>query len=682
MNNNNPLLDFSTLPRFSDVQPEHVGPAISELLTRAQQALETVATNIGPASWATVVEPMEEPLEQLGRAWNVAGHLQAVVDTPELRAAYNESLPKVSDFYTRLGADLRLFARYQALAAAVDFAGLPPARRRIVNNALRDFRLGGAELTGAPRERYAQVSARLAELSQKFSENVLDVTNAWAHFVDDEQALKGMPADAVEAARQAAEKDGQPGYKLTLQMPSYLPVMQYADDRVLRETLYKGYVTRASELGEAKLDNSALMLEMLALRAEQAALLGFKDFAEYSMVPKMADTPAEVVGFVRTMAGRAKPFAVKDMQELRAFAKAALGLDDVQAWDVPYVSEKLRQARYSYSDTEVKQYFTEPRVMAGLFELIQTLFNVRLAPAQAPLWHADARFYTITRDGRELAHLYVDNYARTGKRGGAWMDVARPRRLKAGQLQTPVAYVTCNFGAPVAGKPALLSHDEVTTLFHEFGHALHHVLTQVDEPSVDMRAVEWDAIELPSQFMENFCWEWDVVSKMSRHVDNGEPLPRELFDKMLAAKNFQSGMFAVRQMEFALFDMLLHTTFDAGKAASHGPGINQVLQAVRDEVSVVPVPAYNRLAHSFSHIFGGGYAAGYYSYKWAEVMSADAYSLFEEKGALNPQAGALFLKEILEVGGTRPAKESFRAFRGRDPQVDALLRHSGMTESA
>jgi oligopeptidase A len=396
----------------------------------------------------------------------------------------------------------------------------------------------------------------------------------------------------------------------------------------------------------------------------------------------MADTPAEVISFIRTMAGRAKPFAIKDMQELRDFAKAALGMDDVQAWDVPYISEKLRLARYSYSDTEVKQYFTEPRVMAGLFELIQTLFNVQLAPAQAALWHADARFYTITREGRELAHLYVDNYARTGKRGGAWMDVARPRRLKAGQLQTPVAYVTCNFGAPAGDKPALLSHDQVTTLFHEFGHALHHVLTQVDEPSVDMRAVEWDAIELPSQFMENFCWEWDVVCKMSCHVDTGQSLPRELFDKMLAAKNFQSGMFAVRQMEFALFDMLLHTEFDAGKAAAGGPGIDQVLQAVRDEVSVVPVPGYNRLAHSFSHIFGGGYAAGYYSYKWAEVMSADAYSLFEEIGALNPQAGALFLKEILEVGGTRPARDSFRAFRGRDPQVDALLRHSGMTESA
>lgn len=679
----NPLLDFSSLPRFDRVRPEHVVPAMDQLISRVKTALESVVNDSAEASWDTVVSPLEIPLEQLGRAWSCVGHLQAVVDSPELRAAFNASLPKVVDFYSHLGSDLRLFARYKALILEPSFSFLSEARQRVVKNALRDFRLGGAELTGSSHKRFLDISARLAELTQKFSENVLDVTNAWTHYASDLQTLKGLPDENLAAAKQAAEKEGKQGYKLTLQAPSYFPAMQYLESRALREILYRAYVTRASELGEARFDNSPLMVEILQLRAEQAALLGFKNYAELSVATKMVNTPTEAIEFVRSMATRAKPFATEDMEQLREFAKTALGIEDLCAWDVPYASEKLRQARYSYSDNEVKQYFTETRVLAGLFELIQTLFNVSIETASAPLWHADARFYTLKRSGHELAHLYLDSYARSHKRSGAWMDVSRPRRLTATGVQTPVAYVTCNFASPVNAMPALLTHQDVITLFHEFGHALHHVLTQVDEPGVDMRAVEWDAIELPSQFMENFCWEWDVIEKISSHIQTGATLPRDLFEKMLTAKNFQSGMFTERQMEFALFDLLLHTdTVNIVTKTRPIGAIEQLLRSIRQEVSVVPVPDYNRFQHAFEHIFGGGYAAGYYSYQWAEVLSADAYSLFEEQGPLNPKIGEQFLQEILEVGAARPIKESFRAFRGRDPQIEALLRHNGMLKMA
>ena len=679
----NPLLDFSSFPRFNEVLAEHVMPAMDELIARASAALDSVLNSVQEPGWESVVGPLELPLEQLGRAWGCVSHLQAVVDTPELRAAFNASLPKVVDFYSHLGSNLRLFERYKTLSEQASFKDLSAARQRVIQNALRDFRLGGAELSGPSHKRFVELSARLAELTQKFSENILDVTNQWAYYEEDPQKLKGLPEENLIAAKQAAEKEGKPGYKLTLQAPSYVPAMQYLENRLLRETLYRAYVTRASELGEAAFDNAPLMVDILRLRAEQAGLLSFRNFAEVSVATKMVDTPEQAISFVRSMAARAKPFATKDMEQLREFAKSVLAIEDLSAWDIPYASEKLRQARYSYSDNEVKQYFTEDGVLTGLFELIQTLFNVSIQRACAPVWHADVRFYTMTRSGRELAHFYVDLYARNSKRSGAWMDVSRPRRPTLTGVQTPVAYVTCNFAAPVNGKPALLTHQDVITLFHEFGHALHHLLTQVDEPGVDMRAVEWDAIELPSQFMENFCWEWDVIKKISRHIDTNATLPRELFEKMLAAKNFQSGMFTARQMEFALFDLLLHTyTHDVLTQANPAHAIQDLVDKVRQEVSVVPTPAYNRFQNTFGHIFGGGYAAGYYSYQWAEVLSADAYSLFEEQGVLNPSAGARFLKEILEVGAARPIKESFRVFRGRDPQIEALLRHSGMLEPA
>ena len=679
----NPLLDFSSLPRFNEVLPEHVVPAMDELIARASAALDSVLNSTQEPSWDSVVAPLELPLEQLGRAWGCVGHLQAVVDTQELRAAFNASLPKVVDFYSHLGSDLRLFARYKILSEQPSFKTLSAARQRVIHNALRDFRLGGAELSGPSHTRFVELSARLAELTQKFSENILDVTNHWAYYEQDPQKLKGLPEENLTAAKQAAEKEGKQGYKLTLQAPSYLPAMQYLENRLLRETLYRAYVTRASEVGEAAFDNSPLMVEILRLRAEQAALLGFKNYAEVSVATKMVDTPEQAISFVRSMAARAKPFATKDMGQLRQFAKTALAIEDLSAWDIPYVSEKLRQTRYSYSDNEVKQYFTEERVLAGLFELIQTLFEVSIQAACAPVWQGDVRFYTLRRSGRELAHFYIDLYARNSKRSGAWMDVSRCRRPSLTGVQTPVAYVTCNFAAPVNGKSALLTHQDVITLFHEFGHALHHLLTQVDEPGVDMRAVEWDAIELPSQFMENFCWEWDVIKNISSHIETNATLPKELFDKMLAAKNFQSGMFTARQMEFALFDLLLHThTHDLLIQTNPVQAIQHLLDEVRKEVSVVSVPAYNRFQNTFEHNFGGGYAAGYYSYQWAEVLSADAYGLFEEQGILSPSAGARFLKEILEVGAARPIKESFKAFRGRDPEPEALLRHKGMLELA
>jgi oligopeptidase A len=671
----NPLTQFDQLPDFAQIQPAHITSAIDSLLAQAYAAVEAVVSCPEHASWDNVAGALTAPLDHLTRAWGTVGHLQAVADTPALRAAYNENLPRMTAFWTRLSQDQRLFARYKQLAASAEFAQLPAVRQRIVNNALRDFRLGGAELQGAARERYAHIAARLAELSQKFSENVLDVTNAWSKFITDERLVSGLPPDALQAAARAASVDGATGFKFTLHAPSYLPVLQYCENRALREEMYRAYVTRASEFGPKPYDNSALIQEVLLLRREQAQLLDYENYATLSLATKMAGDPREVMRFLAEMAQRAKPYAVKDMQELRDFAHAALDLPDLQAWDMLYASEKLRQAHYSYSANDVKQYFTEPNVMQGLFALIERLFDVQIVLSTAPVWHETVRFYSIKRAGSVLAHLYVDNYARSGKRNGAWMEVCRTRRAFADRAQTPAAYVTCNFAQPLNGKPALLTHSDVITLFHEFGHALHHILTKVDDPAADMRAVEWDAIELPSQFMENFCWEWEVVEALSAHTDTGERLPQPLFEKMKRARNFQSGMYTVRQLEFALVDMRAHLDYDPAS----GQDFQQLVDGVRREVAVVIPPSYNRFQHSFSHIFAGGYAAGYYSYKWAEVMSADAFDLFEQTGVLNPDTGKRFLQEVLEVGASRSATESFAAFRGRAPDMAALLRHTGMT---
>ena len=673
----NPLLDFSGHIPFDRITPADVAPAVDVLLQRADAALETVTQPDYPARWDAIAQVLDVATEELGRAWGAVSHLNSVADTPELRAAYNEALPKVTEFWTRLGADERLYAKYKA----IDPATLNPEQRQAHSNAIRNFVLSGAELQGAAKERFAAIQERQAELQQKFSENALDATDAYAYYATAEE-LDGVPADVQNAARAAAQAEGKDGYKLTLKMPCYLPVMQFATSSALREKLYHAYVTRASDQASgdaARFDNTAVMAEILALRKEEAQLLGYGNFGQVSLVPKMAQSPEQVIHFLRDLAHRARPFAEKDVADLRAFAAEHLGLANPQSWDWPYISEKLKEARYAFSEQEVKQYFTAPKVLAGLFKIVETLFEVAIRRDVAPVWNSAVEFYRIERGGELVGQFYLDQPARQGKRGGAWMDDARARWLRpdTGLLQTPVAHLVCNFADGVDGRPPLLTHDDVITLFHEFGHGLHHMLTQVNERDVSgISGVEWDAVELPSQFMENFCWEWEVLRHMTAHVDTGEPLPRPLYDKMITAKNFQAGMATLRQIEFALFDMLLHTEHDPQG------DVLALLDRVRDEVAVLKPPAFSRSAHTFSHIFAGGYAAGYYSYKWAEVLSADAYAAFEETagagGEPSAETGRRYRQAILEAGGSRPAMDSFKAFRGREPTLDALLRHQGM----
>ena len=673
----NPLLDFSDLPLFEQIRPEHVAPAVDHLLEQANAALEQVVQPDHPPQWDAMARTLDVATERLGRAWGAVSHLKAVMDAPELRAAYNAALPRVTEFFTRLGSDERLYAKYKA----IDASTLNAEQRQALKNALRAFVLGGAELRGEAKTRFAQIQERLSELSQTFSENALDATDSFAEYVGEDE-LAGVPADVKAAARAAAQAEGRDGFKLSLQLPSYLPVMQFADSGALRQRLYHAYVTRASDqaAGDARrFDNSAVMRDILALRREEAQLLGYADHAEVSLVTKMADSPAQVLDFLHQLATKARPYAERDVADLRAFATKELGLPDPQAWDWPYIGEKLKEARYAFSEQEVKPYLPLPKVLGGLFKIVETLFEVSIRADHAPVWHPSALFFHIERGGQLLGQFYLDPLARAGKRGGAWMDDARARWLRpdTGRLQTPVAYLVCNFASGVDGKPPLLTHDDATTLFHEFGHGLHHMLTQVNEHDVSgISGVEWDAVELPSQFMENFCWEWSVLRHMTAHVDTGEPLPRALFDKMLAARNYQAGLQTLRQVEFALFDMRLHT--EQGPASDP----QALLDAVRAEVAVLPSPAFNRSAHTFSHIFAGGYSAGYYSYKWAEVLSADAYAAFEESagpdGAPEVETGRRYRQAILEAGGSRPAMESFKAFRGREPSIDALLRHQGM----
>ncbi|CAH2906839.1 MAG: Oligopeptidase A (EC [uncultured Paraburkholderia sp.] len=694
-NHDNPLLDFSDLPRFGEIRPEHVTPALDVLLADAAAAVERAAEPITPASWADVVEPVERATEPLSRAWSIVGHLNAVADTPELRAVYGENLPRVTEFWSSVGQNLALYEKYKALTASDDFASLTGERKKILRNALRDFRLSGAELPEDQKPRFAELQERQAALSKAFSDHVLDATNAYAYFVeaDNETELAGLPEDVIEAAKEAAEREGKSGYKFTLHFPSYFPVMQYSENRPMREAMYRAYVTRASELGpqygngKPEWDNTAVLAEQLKLRAEEAHMLGYRNFAEVSLAPKMAESPEQVMAFLEDLATRARPHAEQDWKELREFAAGELGLADLQPWDMTFAAERLRQKRYSFSENEVKQYFPEDAVFKGLFKVTETLFGVRIRRDEAAVWHPDVRFFRVeNQDGGLVAQFYLDLYAREGKRGGAWMDDARGRHKHThGGVQTPVAYLTCNFSAPVGGKPACFTHDEVITLFHEFGHGLHHMLTRVDELGVSgINGVEWDAVELPSQFMENFCWEWDVLSDMTSHVETARPLPRELFDKMLAAKNFQSGLGTLRQIVFSMFDMQLHTGFDVAGTKN----ATQLASEINERFHVVPQAPFSRWPNTFSHIFAGGYAAGYYSYKWAEVLSADAYAAFEEAAqaasgsVLDQTTGMRYRKEILEVGGSRPAMESFKAFRGREPNIDALLRHSGMAPAA
>ena len=675
MTDANPLLDFSGLPRFEAIRPEHVAPALDVLLAQAEAAV-SAAEQVQPVTWQTFVTPLDDATERLWRTWGLVSHLQGVVNTPELREAYNSNLPRVTRFASALGQNLALFRQYQALAASAEAAHFDAAQRKVLDNTLRDFRLGGAELEPAAQQRFAAIKEELSALSAKFSQNVLDATDAWSLVVDDEARLAGVPDDVKAAARAAAQKDGHDGWKLTLQMPCYLPVQTWGEDRDLREILYRASAQRASEFGDDALDNSGNIDRILALRGELAALLGFDSYGDYSVATKMAQDPAEVLGFLRDLAVRAKPFAAQDRAELEQFASEQLGIAPLQAWDLAFAADRLKQARYSYSEQQVKQYFTEPKVLAGLFAVIEQLYGLRVQPDSAPVWHEDVRFFRLVdAQGALVGQFYLDLYAREGKRGGAWMDDCRNRRVRAdGSVQTPLVYLVCNFGRGADGKPATFSHNEVTTLFHEMGHGLHQLLTRIGELGVaGINGVEWDAVELPSQFMENFCWEWDHLQAMTAHVDSGEPLPRALYERMLAARNFHSGMATVRQLEFGLFDMLLHSQFEPAQDS-----VLALLDRVRAEVAVNHPPVWNRFPHQFSHIFAGGYAAGYYSYKWAEVLSADAYAAFEEAPQALAETGARFRDEILSRGGSRAAAENFKAFRGRAPQIDALLRHSGM----
>ncbi len=677
----NPLLDISSLPRFDLIEPAHVAPAITEVLASLRQQVSELQALPQPG-WDNFVAPLEAAGEQLDRAWGVVAHMHGVMDVPAWRDAYNSMLPEVTRFYAELGQNLALFSQYRKIHEGPEFATLNATRQRIIDNALRDFRLSGAELQDDRKPRFQAIQERLSALGAKFSENLLDATNAHAEWIEHETELAGLPEDVVVAARAAAEKDGRPGWKFTLHMPSYLPVMQYADNRELRARMYRAYGTRAAEFGKPEWDNSEIIGEILRLRAEEAHMLDYGSYAEVSMVPKMAESADEVLAFLHDMACRAKPFAVRDLAELREFTAAELGLAELQPWDMAWASEKLKHARYSFSDELVRQYLPEPKVLEGLFGVIERLYGVSIEPDQTSTWHPDVRFYRIRRGEDLIGQFFLDLYARETKRGGAWMGELLNRRRRDEGLQVPVAYLVCNFTPPVGPQPARFSHDEVITLFHECGHGLHHLLTRVEEPAVSgIHGVEWDAVELPSQFMENFCWEWDVLSGMSSHAKSGEPLPRELFDRMIAAKNFQSGMQTVRQLEFALFDLMLHSDARGETDAM------ALIRRVREEVAVVHPPEWHRFPHSFSHIFAGGYAAGYYSYKWAEVLSADAFAAFEEAArdsgtVLDRATGERFWNEILAVGGSRPAIESFRAFRGRDPLPDALLRHSGMLAEA
>jgi oligopeptidase A len=693
---NNPLTTFGRgIAAYSEVKPEHIAPAIEYLLKHAQDAVDLAINPNTPSTWDCLAEPLEDATESLGRSWGVISHLNSVADTPELRVAYGEMLPKVTAFFSSLGQNLELYKKFKELSKAPDFSKLSSAQKKVIENSLRDFRLGGAELSDADKPRFSQIQDEQAILGKSFSDHVLDATDGFVHLVTDQADLVGLPEDAIAAAADTAQQKKLQGWAFTLHFPSYYPVMQYSENRVLRRLMYGAYVTRASELapefakGKLDWDNTQNMLEQLRLRDEEARMLGFKNYAALSLAPKMASSVEEVDSFLTNFAQKAKPFALKDWQELSEFAKTELSIvDGLEPWDVAFASERLKQERYSFSENELKQYFPLPKVLDGLFQVIQTLFGVKIEAADLPTWHSDVQSFSVKNAKDNIvAYFYLDPYARPGKRGGAWMDDARGRRvLPNGEIQVPVAYLVCNFAPPVKVDGVLrqptITHDDVITLFHESGHGLHHLLTQVSALGVSgINGVEWDAVELPSQFMENFCWEWEVLEKMTAHAETGKPLPRELFDKILAAKNFQNGYMTLRQIVMSLTDWRLHASFDAKNA--QGQAVLELSRSIADQFNVIPQPKISRWINTFSHIFAGGYAAGYYSYKWAEVLSADVYSAFEEAAkltgsVLDEKTGARYRQEILEVGGSRPAAESFRAFRGREPSIEALLRHGGL----
>ncbi|WP_274571928.1 M3 family metallopeptidase [Neisseria leonii] len=674
----NTLLNLGDEPRFHEIRTADIRPAMEQAMAEARAAIAAVKAQ-AQADWANTVEVLTDTTERVGRIWGVVSHLNAVADTPELRAEYNALMPEVTEFFTEIGQDIELYARFKAIRASAAFDRLDAAQQTKLEHDLRGFVLAGAELDGAAQAEFAALQTESAQLGAQFAQNVLDATDAFALYLPDDGRLNGLTDDEKAMFAAAAAAEGREGYKIGLQMPHYLAVMKHADDRALRAEIHRAYLSRASDLGEERFDNTANITRMLHIAQREADLLGFANYAELSLYTKMADSPEQVLAFLRDLSARAKPHGLAEAAELMAFAREKLAIADPQPYDLTYAAEKLREAKYAFNENEVKRYFPADKVLAGLFAQIHTLYGVNFIEKSVPVWHPDVRYYELEKGGALIGGVYLDLYAREGKRGGAWMNDYRGRRrfvsgAKAGQVQTPVAYLVCNFTPPVGGRPAYLSHDEIVTLFHEMGHGLHHLLTRIDELGVSgINGVEWDAVELPSQFMENFCWEYDVLAAMSAHETDGRPLPRELFDKMLAAKNFQVGMFLARQIEFGLFDMLIYSRSGGTRPLDWA----KVLDEVRAEVAVVPQSDYNRFAHSFGHIFAGGYAAGYYSYAWAEVLSADAYAAFEEGGDVKA-AGTRFWNEILAVGGSRPAAESFKAFRGREPQPDALLRHLGL----
>jgi len=675
----NPLLDTERLPAFSKIKPEHVVPAIEQLIADNRKLLDELLDKNSRYSWENLIEPFEAASDRLSKAWSPVSHMNSVVNTDALREAYNACLPKLSEYGTEVGQNERLYRAYQQIHDSPEFARLSQAQQKTIKDALRDFKLAGVSLPEDKKRRFKEINQRLSELSAKFEQNVMDATDAWSKLITDEAELAGIPATAKANFRQNAERKGQQGWLINLEFPSYYPVLTYADNRALRRELYEAYTTRASEIGPnaGKWDNMPLMEEILKLRHEKAQLLGFANYAELSLATKMAGSTQEVMDFLNDLAARAKPKAEEELRELKEFAAKEFGATELEAWDVGYYSEKLRQSRYQVSQEDLRPYFPVNRVINGLFEVVRRLYGLEIAEVEGvDTWHKDARFYSIRdQQGDVRGQFFIDLYAREKKRGGAWMDECRVRRRTAAGLQLPVAYLTCNFTPPVGDEPALLTHDEVETLFHEFGHGLHHMLTKIDVGAVSgINGVPWDAVELPSQFMENWCWEREALDMFARHYQTGEKIPEDLYQRMKAAKNFQSAMQTVRQLEFALFDFRMHLEYDPAR----GGRIYEILDEVRDQVAVVRPPATNRFPNGFGHIFSGGYAAGYYSYKWAEVLSADAFSRFEEEGIFNRDTGESFLRNILEQGGSRDAMELFVAFRGRKPTIDALLRHTGL----
>ncbi len=674
----NPLLELDRLPAFSQIKPAHIEPAIDELLQINRKEIATLLTNEGNFSWKNLVEPIEQLEDRLSRTWSPVSHMNSVINSEELREAYNACLPKLSEYGTEMGQNEALFRAYEYVAA--NDQSLNASQKKVMQNALRDFHLSGVDLPQEKKERFKELSQQMSKLTSKFEENILDSTNAWSKLITDVEQLVGLPESAIALAKQSAEQRELEGWLLTLEFPSYLPIMTYADNRELRHELYQAFSTRASDQGPqaGQWDNSKVMEEILANRHEKAQLLSFDNYAERSLATKMARNPNEVISFLEDLAERSHPQAQHELDELRDYAKQQFAVEQLEAWDIGYYAEKLRQFRYNISQEELKPYLPEERVITGMFKVVERLYGIKVSEVEGvDSWHTDVRFFKIHDANGELrGEFYLDLYARRFKRGGAWMDECVGRFISDTKNQTPVAYLTCNFSPPVGDKPALFTHDEVETLFHEFGHGLHHMLTKINYPAISgISGVSWDAVELPSQFMENWCWQHEALQLISGHYETSEPIPDELYERMIAAKNFQSAMQMVRQLEFSLFDFRIHREYEPKK----GGRVYEILEQVRQQVAVLQPPSWNRFPHGFSHIFAGGYAAGYYSYKWAEVLSADAFSLFEEQGIFNAEAGASFLQNILEMGGSKDAMELFIAFRGREPKIDALLTHCGIS---